>query len=172
MLISFIKSHKKVKGIRGSIESAMTGIEDMYNPLIRKEVISEGASDKKKNKLDKIVRYEIATDMGVLFSKESKSYAPFFEINLENPDSIEFYIRKKFFSDTAENPFDAKTISSDISEYMTKRYKDYSMKFKPDSSGGKFVISFGSPLKYLKDMEALSDVVDDMVFVYSALNKK
>ncbi len=172
LLLAFIKSHKKTKGIRGSIESGMEKLEEVYSPLIREATVTENSNEQKINKLKEVIRYEIASDIGVLFGKQSKSYAPFFDIDSENPTKVEFYIRKKFFSDTVENPFNAEKIYEHIYAYMIKRHDEYKITFLPDASGGKVVITFPAPLKYKKDIDELLEIVDDMIFIYTAENKK
>lgn len=172
LLLAFIKSHKKVKDIRVAIEQGMENLEEDYSPLVREAVATENSGEQKQNKLKRVIRYEIASDIGVLFGKESKVYAPFFDIDSENPTKVEFYIRRKFFSDTAENPFDAEKIYNHIEKYMTKRHEGYEITFSRDSSGGKVNITFPSPLKYEKDIKELLEIVDDMVFIYTAENKK
>lgn len=171
VLIAFVNEHKKVKGIRGTIEKEMEIIENSYAPLIREAIVSENAGDAKKAKLDKVIRYEIAANVEALFGTQCRLYSPFFDINAENPQQIVFYIRKTFFKNTDEKPFDAESIATHIESYMKKRFLDYEMQFAPDSSGGKFIISFPEPLKYENDIKNLINIVDDMTFIYVALKR-
>ena len=97
LLIAFANEHKKAKGLRGSIEHAMSTLERGYSPLIRKATASETSGEAKKNKLEKTIRYEIAADTSVLFNNHSNNYTPFFDIAVDAPDKIAFYVRQKFF---------------------------------------------------------------------------
>lgn len=171
VLFAYMSEHKKLKGVRGSIESRMKEIEEKYNPLIREEMITETSSDAKKLKLQKVIRYEIATKADAIYENQSKSYAPFFEVNLDNPDKVEFYIRKKFFSESDNNLFDANKIANKLKSYISKRYECYGMEFIRDKSGGKSVIHFNEMLVDKAQIEQLISIIDDMIFIY-VLEKK
>lgn len=166
VLFAYISEHKKVKGIRGSIESGMKEIEKKYSPLIREEVTTETSNEAKKTKLEKVIRYEIAKDCDAIYGKQCKSYAPFFEISVDDSDKVEFYIRKKFFSEEDDNSFDASRIANNLRAYMSKRYERYKMEFIADKSGGKFIIYFDEALVDKVQIEQLINIIDDMIFVY------
>lgn len=172
LFVAFFSQNKKSKGIRGSIESAMISIEESYFPLIREATVTEKSTESRKNKLNKVIRYEIASDIKALFGTQCNNYAPFFDINAEKPTHIEFYIRKKFFSETSENPFNAETIYKNIELYMNKRYEGLNIVFSPDSNGGKCIIKFETELKYKSEIDKLINIIDDMVFVYTVESKK
>lgn len=171
LLIAFANEHRKTKGLRGSIEHAMTKLEKGYSPLIRQATASETSGEAKKNKLNRIIRYEIAADTNVLFNTHSDNYAPFFDITIDTPDKIEFYIRKKFFGVNKDDIFDAKKISDKIFIYMKKQHQELDIDFSHDTSGGKIIINFSQPLKYRNDIDMLVDIVDDMIFAYTIVNK-
>ena len=171
VLFAYMSEHKKVKGVRGSIESRMKEIEEKYNPLIREEMTTETSSDAKKLKLQKVIRYEIAANCDAIYGNQCKSYAPFFEVNLDNPDKVEFYIRKKFFSESEDNLFDANRIANNLKVYLSKRYENHGIEFIPDKSGGKFVIHFNEVLEDKAQIEQLISIIDDMIFIY-VLEKK
>ena len=170
--VSFVNEHKKTKGIRGSIECAMTQLENGYAPLIREAVASESSSEAKKAKLSKTVRYEIASKSDALFSNQCNNYCPFFDIDLDAPTEIYFYIRKKFFGEKCEAPFDAAKIFEKITIYMVRQHPNIQMKLKSDTSGGKVIIHFDAPLQYKSDIDNLMSIVDDMLFVYTVLQSK
>ncbi len=171
VLFAYMSEHKKVKGVRGSIESRMKEIEEKYNPLIREEMTTETSSEAKKSKLQKVIRYEIAANCDSIYGNQCKSYAPFFEVNLDNPDKVEFYIRKKFFSESEDNLFDANRIANNLKVYLSKRYENHGMEFIADKSGGKFVIHFNEALVDKAQIEQLISIIDDMIFIY-VLEKK
>ena len=166
ILFTYISEHKKVKGIRGSIESRMRKIEKKYNPLIREEITTETSSEAKKTKLEKVIRYEIAKDCDAIYGKQCKSYAPFFEISLHNPDKVEFYIRKKFFAEDDDTSFNANEIATNLQIYISKRYMKYKTEFIADKSGGKFSIYFNEVLADEAQLEELMSIINDMIFVY------
>lgn len=85
---------------------------------------------------------------------------------------MDFYIRKKFFRDTPEAPFDAKAIFNKISQYMVRQHKNLSIEFKSDPSGGKAIIRFQNSIKYEKDINDLISIVDDMIFAYTVIQHK
>lgn len=171
VLFAYVSEHKKVKGIRGSIESRMKEIEEKYNPLIREEVPTEASNEAKKSKLEKIVRYEIAANCDAIYENNCKSYAPFFEVSVENPDKVEFYIRKKFFAESTDNVFDAARIANNFKVFMNKRYVNVETEYVSDKSGGKFVIKFSETLEDKAQIEQLMSIIDDMIFIY-VLEKK
>lgn len=166
---AFINEHKKAPGIRGSIESRMSKIEEAYTPLIRQAAASETAGANKITKLEKVIRYEIAANTNALFGTKGMNYSAFFDINAESPMKIEFYIRKRFFASTEEHPFDAEDISKFIDRYMKKHHSQYEMSFTPDASGGKFAIAFPNALESENDVKELIEIIDDMAFIYVAL---
>lgn len=172
LLVAFINEHKKAKGIRGSIERAMEKLEGGYSPLIREAFATETAGDAKKAKLERTVRYEIAVNTDALFATQCNNYCPFFDVDLDAPTSVDFYIRKKFFRDTPEAPFDAEAIFNKISQYMVRQHKNLSIEFKSDPSGGKATIRFQNSIKYEKDINDLISIVDDMIFAYTVIQHK
>ncbi len=169
VLIAFANEHKKAKGIRSSIESAMLQLEKGYFHMIREAVAAETSGEAKKAKLERTVRYEIAVNTDALFGAQCKNYAPFFDVSLEAPTEVCFYIRKKFFGEKPDAPFDAKRIFDKISQYMKRQHESISMEFKQDASGGKVLVAFDNPLKYTKENEWFIQVVDDMIFVYTMI---
>ena len=171
VLFAYMSEHKKVKGVRGSIESRMKEIVKKYNPLIREEVTTETSSDARKSKLQKVIRYEIAANCDAIYENQCKSYAPFFEVNLDSPDRVEFYIRKKFFSESEDNLFDANKIANNLKVYLSKRYDNIGTEFIPDKSGGKIVVHFAEVLVDKAQIEQLISIIDDMIFIY-VLEKK
>ncbi len=172
LLVAFANEHKKTKDLRGSIESEMTKLENGYFPLIREVKALETSPEAKKNKLEKVIRYEIATDTNVLFGKKSGLYSPFYDIELNSPNKIEFYVRQKFFGSKEDDIFDAEKISEKIFMYMKKQHKELNMSFLSDKSGGKIIIAFEQPLKYKKDIDVLVKIVDDMIFSYTLVKKQ
>ncbi len=172
VFIAFINEKKRTKNVRESIELAMEKVEKSYAPLIREEKASENTSVNKQNKLNKIIRYEIAANTGVLFGDENKLYSPFFELSATNAKSVDFYIRKKFFGDTERKPFEAERIADRISKYIQKNNKELEVGFMPDSYGGKIIVKFSDEIKYKNDVEKLISLVNDAIFAYVAENKK
>lgn len=168
LLFSFVNEHKKAKGVRGSIENAMMQLEHGYAPLIREATVSNHANENKKAKLDRIVRYEIAVKTDALFGTQCNNFCPFFDIDLDSPTNISFYIRKKFFGES----FDAQKIFNQIYPFMTRQHEGLKMTFLPDASGGKAIIEFDQPMKYDKDIQWLISVVDDMIFSYTMIQPR
>ena len=168
VMLAFISEHKKAPGIRGTIENEMKEIEKAYTPLIRQAVARETSGANKVAKLEKVIRYEIAGNTDALFGTKGKNYSAFFDINAENPQRIEFYIRPKCFK-VEDETFDAEWIAGRIEQYMKSQHPQFNMTFSPDQSGGMFVIDFPEPLKSKKDVETLISIIDDMAFVYVAI---
>lgn len=172
VLFAYISEHKKVKGLRGSIESRMKEIEKKYNPLIREAVSTENSSDAKRAKLEKVIRYEIAKDSDAIYRKQyEQQYVTFFDINTDKPDKVEFYIRKLFFGESDTKPFDADKIARNLQAYMYKRYQECNTQFVPDNSGGKFIVQFDDALVDKAQIDQLMCIIDDMIFIYG-LEKK
>lgn len=171
VLIAYIKEHKKVKGVRGSVESMMKEIEEKYNPLIRQGIAKVTSSEAKKSKLQRLIRYEIAADCNVIYKETCNDYLTFFDFDLNNLDKVEFYIRKKFFLETEDNLFDAEKIANRLKAFLSKRYKDNKMEFVSDQSGGKLVVHLNEVLEDKKQLEQLISIIDDMIFIY-VLEKK
>jgi len=172
LLVTFVKNlPKNAKNVRESIEIEMTRIEKSYSPLIRKVEVKETDNDAKKNKLGKTIRYEIADNVNVLFNVKS-SFHRFFDIQAERPTEIKFAIRKAFFGDTVENSFNPQKISEHLMGYLKKNHPECSMNYVSDKDGGLVVIPFNNPIETDKEIEELISIIDDMLFVYVAENKK
>lgn len=174
LLIAFIRRlPKAAENVKESIEVEMEKVENSYSPLIKKVEIKDTDNDVKKNKLDKIIRYEIANDIDALFGKNS-SYIRFFDIEMkaDKPNKIKFAIRKSFFGDTPEHPFNPENIAKNLTGYMEKNHQESIFKYAPDEYGGFVVVSFKHLIETDKDIEELISIIDDMLFVYVAENKK
>lgn len=85
---------------------------------------------------------------------------------------IKFAIRKAFFGDTQEHPYNPQQISEHLMGYIKKNHKECSMNYVPDKDGGFVILSFKTQIENDKDIEELISIIDDMLFVYVAENKK
>lgn len=172
LLVAFMKNLPKTpKNIRDSIEKEMVKIEKAYSPLIRKVEAQDEDNEAKKNKLEKTIRYEIADDVNALFDVKS-TYHRFFDIQDEHPTEIKFAIRKAFFGDSPERPYEPDKISKHLMGYMKKNHGECTMNYVPDKDGGFVVLYFKGPIETDKEIDDLITIVDDMLFAYVAENKK
>lgn len=167
-LLAFkVFSKKKESSVRGEIENAMIKIEKSYEPLIREHQAKEtNQSDKNKN--EEFIRYDLAEKVEALFGVECNSYMRFFELKSNDPEYITFYIRKKFFGEG----FDPEKIAKDIKGFCDRKYNQFLTTYSLDKDGANITLSFNKVLETTEDFDLLTSVVDDVLLLYIAKNKK
>lgn len=170
LFVAVIKllSVKKPKNFREALEAAMEKVKVNYQPFIRKAVKKENASEAKSKKLDEVIRYEIAAKIDVLLGKSCNDYLRFFDINAAQPSSITFFVREKFFGNSAENPYDAERISTEISASLAGRFPEY----KVTASADGITVDFGAVLSTYADAERLAALIDTTILLFIAENRK
>lgn len=174
LFVTVIKSLtvKKPKNFREALNVAMEQVEENYYPLIRKAVERETDSEAKTQKLNAVIRYEIASKTDVLFNKSQKEYPRFFDINAEHPSNITFFVTKTFFGETPECPYDAEKIAMKISASLATRFPEYKFN-RIDVNGNRgIVVEFGKELSTYDDAETLSKLIDITTLLFVAENKK
>ncbi|MBR5278957.1 MAG: hypothetical protein IKU23_06795 [Clostridia bacterium] len=161
---------KKAKNFRELLNTSMEKVEANYAPLIRKAVIKETDTDAKVNKLQNFIRYEIGSNMNALFGEDCGNYIRFFDIDATTPNAIVFPIRETFFGNKENAPFNAETIIYKISNSLQKRFTDYQV--KGDIKKKEIVVSFNKTLSSYEDAETLCRLIDTVVLLFIAENKK
>ncbi|MBR5309083.1 MAG: hypothetical protein IKU43_09945 [Clostridia bacterium] len=161
---------KKAKNFRELLDNAMSEVEETYSPLVRKAVEKETDSEAKTKKLQAVIRYEIASDINVLFSKGNSSYIRFFDIDAEKPDAIVFPVRETFFGNSDNAPFNAEKIILKISNSIQRKFPEYTV--NGDFKKNEISVEFGKTLSGADDAKELSRLIDNVVLLFVAENKK
>lgn len=161
---------KKAKNFRDLLNTSMEKVEANYAPLIRKAIAKESDSEAKTKKLENTIRYEIGSNINALFEGDCGSYIRFFDIDAHNPDRIVFPVRETFFGSKEDSPFDAERIIYKVSGSLQKRFPDYDI--KNDLKKNEITVDFKKTLSTADDAESLSRLIDMVVLLFIAENKK
>ncbi len=158
---------KENVSFRGQLEKAMQAVEDSYSPLIKEHIAKEdNESDQQKNQ--EFIRYDIAKNIDALFGAECNDYMRFFEIKATSPDTISFFVRKKFFGD----PFDPEKIAIHVKGFCDRNHGEYETTYSLDKDGAKITVSFGKFIETGEDVESVVSIIDDVLFLFIAECKK
>lgn len=158
---------KEDVSFRGQLEKAMQSVEDSYSPLIKEHVAKDtNESDKRKNQ--EFIRYDIAKNIDALFGAECNDYMRFLEIKATSPDAISFFVRKKFFGE----PFDPEKIAIHVKGFCDKNHDKYKTTYLLDKDGATITVSFGKAMETEDDINSVVSVVDDVLFLFIAENRK
>lgn len=174
LFVTVIKSLavKKPKDFREALNSSMELVEKNYYPLVKKAEEKDTDKENKKDKLQKVIRYEILSNVDCLFGAGKGSYLRYFDIDADAPSSITFFVREKFFGGSPEIPFDPMTIAKDISNSLAARFPDFDITYKSDKDGSEIKVNFGTILSTYEDAEAISKLIDITTLLFVARNKK
>ena len=174
LFVTVIKSLtvKKPKNFREALNAAMEQVEKNYYPLVKKAEEKDTDKENKKDKLKKVIRYEILSNVDCLFGAGKGSYLRYFDIDADAPSSITFFVREKFFGSSSEIPFDPIAIAKDISNSLAVRFPDFEVTYKPDKDGGEINVDFRTVLSTYEDSEFLSKLIDITTLLFVARNKK
>ena len=115
-----------------------------------------------------MIRYDLAKNVEALFGEECNDYMRFFELKSDRPESITFFVRKKFFGE----PFDPKTIAIHIKGFCEKKYGQYKVTYSLDKDGASIIVSFDKVMESEEDIARLISVIDDVLFLFIAEYKK
>lgn len=168
---------KKAKSFRGAVETRMQKIETKYAPLIRKASVKDTAEEtqsvqNKKNKLQQVIRYEIATKIEVMFGEECKNYIRLFDVAENEPTEIRFYIRESFFGNTTDLPYNPEKIAENIYGYLSGKFKEYTVERNVKGKDGEIIVKFNKNLSTDDDIDKLSALIDTTILLYIAEYKK
>ncbi|MBR6513827.1 MAG: hypothetical protein IKT46_03225 [Clostridia bacterium] len=150
-------------GFRGQLEKAMEEIENSYAPLI-KEHKAKDTNEKDVLKNQEYIRYDLAKKVNSLFGEECNDYMRFFELKSESPEDIKFFVRKKFFGE----PFEPERIASHIKGFCERKYGQYKVTYALDKDGANITISFGKVMETAEDINSITAIVDDVLFLFIA----
>lgn len=152
---------------RLKLEVAMQDIEKSYFPLIKEHKANE-TNERDVLKNEEFIRYDLAKKIDALFGVECNDYMRFFQIKADSPDKITFYVRKKFFGDS----FEPDKIASHIKGFCERKYTQYSATYSLDADGANITIAFGKIMETSDDIVSILSIVDDVLFLFVAENKK
>lgn len=150
---------RKPVNFREKFNEAMERIKTKYDPLLVED------------KVDKVIRYNIASNPDALFAGKAKALERIFELSKDNPTDIRFYINKSFFDRVGGTDYDAEKIASQIALRMQSVYKDYDVKTFPNGNNYGIQVDFKRTLSTIEDIDELISLVDYTLLLFIARNK-
>lgn len=177
LFFALVRDKIPAKNFREAFFNAMNPICKKYNPLIRKEEVSESIKNAdtkgataKKEKLNRVICYEMATDLNVLFNAQCKEYRRFLEIEITDTTIVKLLIRQKFFDYSNFSETTLADVGNKISSNLIVNYPNYKIKF--NNKNNELLIDMNRVMKNNKDAVELSKVIDSVVMLYIAESKK
>lgn len=173
VFFTIMNNLRKTNNFRGSIEDRMNKVIAKYNPLVIEEVSKETDNTNKKNKLDRTICYGIASSNNVLFGGSEK-YIRFLEIASENPDKMEFLIRKTYFGDTESNPYNPEELAERIVSNLKSSFNRQKISYrKEDNERYRVVVSFNEiNINNEEGVDTIIDIIEKVLLLYVILGKK
>lgn len=161
---------KEDKSFSSVFIEEMKNIENKYTPLLR--LATDNGDERRAQKLNSIVRYELSTNIDALLDGEVKTYANFFEFDINQPVKVSFSINKTTFMGRSQESFEPlkEEIRKNIRLGIQIRNKKFAKGFKSTANG--FVVDFEEPLISKADAMGLVDFIDTVILFYIALCKK
>ncbi len=177
LFFSVIKNKIPSKDFKKSFDNAMKGVCDKYKPLIKKETVIEKSGEPeshnltaKRNKLEKVICYGMASNINVLFGVSCNDYPRFMEIHNQETTIVKFLIRKKFFDYSDYTEQTLTDVGNKIKENLELRFSDYEFYF--DESKKEILVNLNRIMKSNKDAIVLSELTDSAIMLYIAESKK
>lgn len=177
LFFSVIKNKIPSRDFKKAFDNAMNSVSDKYKPLIKKEIVIEKDETEetqnltaKRNKLEKVICYKMASDINVLFGVSCNDYPRFMEIHNQETTVVKFLIRKKFFDYSDFNEQTLTVVGNKIKENLELRFRDYEFYF--DESKKEILVNINRIMKSNKDAIALSELTDSAIMLYIAECKK
>lgn len=177
LFFSVVKNKIPSRDFRKSFDDAMKSVSNKYKPLIKKETITEkdetANSQKmiaKRNKLNKVICYGMASNINVLFGVSCNDYPRFMEIQNQETTVVKFLIRKKFFDYSDFNEQTLTDVGNKIKENLELRFRDYEFYF--DENKKEIFVNINRLMKSNKDAIMLSELIDSATMLYIAESKK
>ena len=173
VFFTIMDSLKKANNFRGSIEYRMNKVIAKYKPLVIEEISKENDNINKKNKLDRTICYGIASSNNVLFGGSEK-YIRFLEIASENPDKMEFLIRKTFFGDRDSDPYNPEKLAERIVNNLKSGFSNHHIFYRrEDDERYRVVVSFnGINMNNEEGVDTIIDIIEKVLLLYIILGKK
>lgn len=150
---------RKPVNFREKFNDAMEGVKIKYDPLLVED------------KVEKVIRYNIASNPDAIFTGKAKAPERIFELNKEDPSDIKFYINKSFFDRVAGTEYDAEKIASQIALRIQTVYKDYGVKTFPNGNNYGIQVDFNRALNTIEDIDELISLIDYTLLLFVARNK-
>lgn len=150
--------HKPVN-FKEKFNKAMNGLKTKYDPLLVED------------KVEKVIRYNIASNPDALFFGKAKSPERIFELSKDNPTDIRFYINKSFFDKVGGTDYDAEKIASQIALRLQSAHKDYDVTSFPNGNNYGIKVDFKRTLNTVDDIDELISLIDYAMVLFIARNK-
>ena len=150
---------RKPINFKEKFKNEMDGLKTKYEPLLIED------------KTEKVIRYKIASNSDALFNETAKSPERIFELEMENPTEIRFYINKSFFNKAGGSDFDGEKISAQIALRLQNVYKDYTVKTFPNGNNYGICVDFKRTLNTVEDIDELISLIDYTILLFVARNK-
>lgn len=150
---------RKSGNFKEKFNKAMEGLKEKYSPLLVED------------KVDGVIRYNIASNPDALFSGEIQSPKRIFELNKDNPDYISFYVNKSFFNRRGGTDYDPEKISAQIAFRLQAAYKDYTISTLPNDANYEIKVNFKRILNNDDDIKELISLIDYTILLFVARNK-
>lgn len=173
VFFTIMKNLRKSNSFRGSIEKRMNEVIAKYKPLVIEEISKENTNINKRSKLDRTICYGIASNSNVLFGGSEK-YVRFLEIASENPDKMEFLIRRTYFGDRDSDPYNPKKLAERIVNNLKSSFRDHNISYRrEDDERYRVVVSFnGLDMTNKQGVDTIIDIIEKVLLLYVILGKK
>lgn len=150
---------RKPCNFREKFNEAMDSLTVKYAPLLVED------------KVDKVIRYNIASNRDALFSGKAKTPERVFELEKDKPGEIRFYINKSFFNTVDGTDYDPEKIASQIGLRLQTVYKEYDVNTFPNGSNYGICVDFKRALSSQEDVDELISMIDYTIVLFVARNK-
>ncbi|MBC7088423.1 hypothetical protein E8P77_12140 [Soehngenia saccharolytica] len=173
VFFTIMKNLTKENDFRGSIEGKMNEVIKKYEPLVMEEKSNTDDNINRQNKLMRTICYGIASSSNVLFGGTA-GYVRFLEIESDNPDRMEFLIRKKFFGDSESTPYNPREISERIVNNLRNSFPNYTISYRrEDDDRYRVIVSFnGNSMTNKEGIETIIDIIEKVILLYVILGRK
>ena len=138
---------------------AMESLKIKYEPLLVED------------KVEKVIRYNIASNSDAIFIGKAKSPERIFELNKEKPSEINFFINKSFFDKAGGTEYNAKGIADEIALRLQRMYKNYDVEPFPSGTNYGIRVDFKHILNNDDDINDLISLIDYTILLFIARNK-
>jgi len=155
---------RKPVNFKDKFTEAMDSIKEKYHPLLIEDKTTE---DESKD----FIRYNIAGNSDALFSNSTSSFSRIFELDKNNPDSITFYVNKKFFNHRGGTDYNPEMIADKICLRLQSVYKDYTISTLRNNNNYSIRVDFNHTLDTSEDIDMLISLIDYTILLFVAKNQ-
>lgn len=175
LFFAVVKDRIPSRDFKKAFDNAMSDVCEKYKPLIRKEILKVENSEtvthqNKAAKLEKVICYQMADNINVIFGVTCNNYPRFLEIENKETTIIKLLIRKSFFNCDNFSDELLKEITKKIKENLELKFRDYS--FTIDEKKNDIYINTNRLMTSNADAGSLADFIDNVVMLYIAESKK